>query len=171
MPDPGTSQYRKVRTVIQLVVLAVVAVFLFPRIEWSGRKTTVGELATVKGLQSGLMFEARVDTGAALSSIHCLAIEIPDEADDPRENLRKVARVKIANASGDEAWIETKLIDYAAIRTSDATKYRYHVRLRLRCADVEKETLVTLKDRSAMRYKLLLGRNFLADEFVVDVSN
>ena len=170
MFDPGTSEYRKIRTVIQLAVLAIVVVYLVPRIGWFGSKTTVGELAIVEELQSGLVFEARVDTGAALTSIHCLAIEIPEEANDPRENLRKAARIKIANAKGDEAWLETQLVDYAAVRTTDATGHRYHVRLKLSCQSVEKETLVTLKDRSEMKFKLLLGRDFLKDEFIVDVS-
>jgi hypothetical protein len=35
---------------------------------------------------------------------------------------------------------------------------------------VEKKVLVTLNDREQMKYPLLLGRNFLRDDFLVNVS-
>jgi hypothetical protein len=35
---------------------------------------------------------------------------------------------------------------------------------------MEKKVLVTLNDRENMKYPLLLGRNFLRDDFVVNVS-
>ncbi len=44
------------------------------------------------------------------------------------------------------------------------------VRLKLRYEDVEKKVLVTLKDREKMTYPLLLGRNFLSGDFLVDVT-
>jgi hypothetical protein len=35
---------------------------------------------------------------------------------------------------------------------------------------VEKKVLVTLNDREKMKYPLLLGRNFLRNDFLVNVS-
>lgn len=97
-------------------------------------------------------------------------MHIADESDEPRENVGKAIELTIGNGREQYAAINTTIADYAQVRTSDATTHRYYVRLRLRCADVEKETLVTLKDRTTMRHKLLLGRDFLANDFVVDVS-
>lgn len=133
-------------------------------------KTTLGETARVTELDSNLTFSARVDTGAAVSSIHCVEMHIADESDEPRDNVGKPVELTIGNGREQYATINTTIADYAQVRTSDATTHRYYVRLRLRCADVEKETLVTLKDRTTMRHKLLLGREFLASDFVVDVS-
>ena len=36
--------------------------------------------------------------------------------------------------------------------------------------DFRKEVLVTLNDRTDMEYPLLLGRNFLRGDFLVDVA-
>lgn len=47
---------------------------------------------------------------------------------------------------------------------------RYLVRLTLSAMGVRKTILVNLRDRSQLRYKLLLGRNWLADDFLVDVD-
>jgi hypothetical protein len=44
------------------------------------------------------------------------------------------------------------------------------VRLTLSCQGIEKDTLVSLNDRSEMQYPLLLGRDFLSDDFAADVS-
>jgi hypothetical protein len=48
--------------------------------------------------------------------------------------------------------------------------HRYKVRLTLQWKDVRKEVLVTLNDRTDMEYPLLVGRNFLRGDFLVDVS-
>jgi hypothetical protein len=44
------------------------------------------------------------------------------------------------------------------------------VLLTLRWKDFEKEVLVTLNDRTDMEYPLLIGRNFLRGDFLVDVA-
>jgi hypothetical protein len=44
------------------------------------------------------------------------------------------------------------------------------VPLTLRWKGVEKTVSVTLNDRNGMEYPLLLGRNFLRGDFVVDVD-
>ena len=48
--------------------------------------------------------------------------------------------------------------------------HRYKVRLTLQWKDVRKEVLVTLNDRTSMDYPLLIGRNFLSGDFLVDVD-
>ena len=47
---------------------------------------------------------------------------------------------------------------------------RYKVLLTLKWNDVDKEVLVTLNDRADMEYPLLIGRNFLRGDFLVDVA-
>jgi len=44
------------------------------------------------------------------------------------------------------------------------------VPLTFRWKSMEKEVLVTLSDRNHMEYPLLLGRNFLRGDFLVDVE-
>ena len=58
----------------------------------------------------------------------------------------------------------------SAVRTTTDDDERYKVRLNLRWQDVEKKVMVTLSDRDKMKYPLLLGRNFLRGDFLVDVD-
>ena len=133
----------------------------------------IGETAVVREVNTGLEFEARVDTGAATSSIHVDAddVVIVDESPKPDENIDKLVRVRLDNGDGKKAWVETKIEDYAEVRSANGAEHRYLVRLPLQFGDIQKIAIVNLKDRSTMKYRLLLGREFLKNDFLVDVAS
>lgn len=133
-------------------------------------KTIIGATVDVTELQSGLVFKARVDTGASISSLHCRELVIDDEADEPAENSNKKVRFLVEDSQGEKKWLESTTLGYSGVRNSSGVSNRYRVRLRLSCRGTEKDAIVSLNDRSEMVYPLLLGRDFLEDDFVVDVS-
>jgi hypothetical protein len=130
----------------------------------------IGATTVVTEVSSGLPLPARVDTGATTCSVHCEALEIKDAHRDPKENIGKPVRFLITNKNGKEEWVEAKIVDHVTVRTSTSESERYKVKLKLRLEDVEKKVHVTLHDRQHMKYPLLLGRNFLRDDFLVNVS-
>jgi hypothetical protein len=133
-------------------------------------KTTVGATVDVTELSSGMTLRARVDTGASINSLHCLDIQIEDTEDEPEKNSNKKVRFLVEGPTGERHWLESTVLGYSGIRSAAGTSSRYLVRLQLTCAGVTKDTIISLNDRSAMKYPLLLGRDFLKDDFVVDVS-
>jgi hypothetical protein len=135
-----------------------------PSVRLIGATTVVTEVST------GLPLSARVDTGATSCSIHCEALEIKDADPDPKVNIGKPVRFLIKQDNGEGEWVEAKIVDHVTVRTSEHEDERYKVSLRLRCENVEKKVHVTLNDRQSMKYPLLLGRNFLRDDFLVNVS-
>ncbi len=131
----------------------------------------IGATTTVTEVSTGLPLPARVDTGATSCSIHCESLEIKNADPDPKVNIGKPARFLIKHKEGgDGEWVEAKIVDHVTVRNAEREDERYKVRLKLRCEDVEKKVLVTLNDREQMKYPLLLGRNFLRDDFLVNVS-
>src|SRR5262249_41907384 len=130
----------------------------------------IGPTTTVIEVSTGLPFAARVDTGATTCAIHCEAFEIKDADPDPKKNIGKPIRFLVKNTTGESKWVETNIVDHVTVRTAAKDEDRYKVRLNLRWADVEKQVGVTLDDRQKMQYPLLLGRNFLRDDFLVNVS-
>ena len=132
----------------------------------------IGETALIKEVSTGLEFEARVDTGAATSSIHVTTDDyvIVDESPKPTDNIDKLVRVRLDNGEGKDAWVETKIEDYTEVRSANGAKHRYQVRLPLQFGDIQKIAIVNLNDRSTMKYRMLLGRDFLRDDFLVDVA-
>lgn len=160
---------------------AIIAVFaLVPHLTWAegspnSPPTTppvhiLGATAIVTEISSGMQFPARVDTGAMSCSIHCDAVEIQRASVNPKENIGKHIRFRTKGADGKPKWVQTKVADFVIVRTADRDEERYKVALRLRCNDVEKNVLVTLNNREKMSYPMLLGRNFLRDDFLVNVS-
>jgi hypothetical protein len=135
-----------------------------PRVRLIGATTLVTEVTT------GLPLAARVDTGATSCSIHCETFEIKDAHPDPKENIGKPVRFLLRNKDGEDLWVESKIVDHVTVRTAERDDERYKVRLQLRWEDVEKKVVATLNDRQRMKYPMLLGRNFLRDDFLVNVS-
>jgi hypothetical protein len=109
----------------------------------------IGATTVITEVSTGLPLPARVDTGATCCSIHCDELEIKDAAPEPKDNIGKPVRFLIRHKEGDDEdkgeWVEG-------------------------WEDVEKKVLVTLNDRQHMKYPVLLGRNFLRDDFLVNVS-
>ncbi len=135
-----------------------------------GDKLVVGETARITVAEAGLEFLARIDTGARVTSIHALDIEIEGGAENKRANKGKPVTFRVINADGGERVLESTIVDVASVRNAQGTEYRYVVELTLVWEGFEKPVQVNLRDRSAMTYKLLIGRNWLANDFLVDVD-
>lgn len=139
--------------------------------ESHGAKRTIGATAEIVEKAWGVTLPARVDTGAHTCSIDAEQVEVRDAAEDEKQNVGKQIRFLMRGGDEGSDWIETKITGYATIMTADGREAtRYEVRLTLMWHDFEKEVKVTLNDRSKLPYPLLLGRNYLRDDFVVDVS-
>lgn len=130
----------------------------------------IGATTVVTEVSTGLPLAARVDTGATSCSIHCAAIEIRGAHSDPKHNIGKPVRFLVKHGSAEGKWVESKIVDHVKVRSAEREDQRYKVALQLRWEDMEKVVLATLNDRKNMRYPMLLGRNFLRDDFLVNVS-
>lgn len=137
-------------------------------------KQIIGATATLRETSSGLAFPARVDTGAATCSLHVEKLEIQDKSAKRTGNVGKTARFLLRDAEGNTKWVEAPIAAAVRVKSSSLRggeyDHRYKVRLTLEWKTCRKEVLVTLNDRTNMDYPLLVGRNFLAGDFLVDVS-
>lgn len=133
-------------------------------------KRIIGPTTIIAEAKSELDFKARVDTGATTTSLHVEEWAIEDESPEMAENVGKKIRIQVKNHRDESQWIESRIQEIGTVKTSAMDEQRYKVKLTLRWNDVKKRVLVTLNDRSRMQYPLLLGRNFLQGDFVVDVD-
>jgi hypothetical protein len=138
-----------------------------PRI---AEKRIIGPTTIVAEAHSSLDFKARVDTGAMTTSVHVEEWAIEGESEKMDENIGKKIRFRMKNHKGESQWLESRIEEIGVVRTSEQEETRYKVQLTLCWNDVKKQVLVTLNDRSHMKYPMLLGRNFLEGDFVVDVG-
>jgi hypothetical protein len=174
----GVTTTRRMRAVLPAILLLLGVTSAFaedPAAEAEKKELSIrmiGATALVTEVSTGLPLPARVDTGATCCSIHCAQLVIKDAGEDPKTNIGKPVRFLIQPREGNAKaeWIQAKIVDHVTVRTSESEDERYKVRLKLRVDDVEKKVLVTLNDREKMKYPVLLGRNFLRDDFLVNVS-
>jgi hypothetical protein len=113
-------------------------------------------------------FKARIDSGAATSSINALDIERFER------DGKKWVRFNLTHSTKDKKEvIEAKIVRIAKITQSSnpgKETERLVVSLHVRIGDVAQATEFTLTDRVHMEYPVLIGRTFMQDVVIVDVS-
>ncbi|WP_461521407.1 ATP-dependent zinc protease family protein [Porticoccus sp.] len=126
----------------------------------------IGEVEDVLVDPPGVKLEARIDTGAASSSIHAESIQLVE-----RDGKRYV-RFSVLNPQTKELLdIESKLHRIVRIKQQTGEfERRYVVKLWLSMGEIKEHVDVTLTDRSDFEFPLLVGRNLLTDTAIVDVS-
>ncbi|HEY4651649.1 MAG TPA: RimK/LysX family protein [Pontibacter sp.] len=113
--------------------------------------------------------EAKIDTGAYTSAIHCSDIHEETNADGKR-----VICVELLDPSHPQ-YNHKKLrfaeYDLREIKSSfGEVQERYVIRTTIKLYDEEIEAEFSLSDRSDMKYPVLIGRKLLKGRFIVDVS-
>ncbi len=136
----------------------------------AGEKTIIGDTAWIQIAQLPFAFLARIDTGARTTSIHAVDIRISNASSVAQENIGKTISFKTANRDGKSQTLTAKIVQVSTIRNSQGTEQRYVIELPLSYKHKQKKVRVNLKDRSGMKYKLLIGRNWLSGDFLVDVD-
>ncbi len=106
---------------------------------------------------------ARIDSGARSSSAHCDKIWIEKMAG------KRILCCHFLKRS--HKVVRFEKFKKRKIKSSNGTfQSRYVVQLKIKLGNIAKLTDVTLTDRSTMNYTVLLGRKFLTNDFLIDVS-
>jgi hypothetical protein len=156
---------QKAPAVFLLATLAITA----PAAE-AVEKKIIGatEMLTVE--EAGLSFLGRMDTGAATTSIHAVDIEIAGSLPKGADCTGLPVAFTVVNERGETCRLTSRVEKTEVIRTSEGREERLFVFLTVSWQGEEKRVLVNLNDRSAMKYRLLLGRNWLENDYLVDVA-
>lgn len=132
-----------------------------------GGKEIIGAIEWLYMDPPGRHFRARVDSGAETSSLSASdLIEFERDGDE-------WVRFTFQHDSADESVeFELPIKRTVLIRqvSSDTPMRRFVVELDIRLGQQLQTTEFTLTDRSNMTYPVLLGRAFLMDLYVIDVS-
>ena len=156
---------KTVVTILCLFALCVAAVnALVPR------KTTIGETAWIGVEGVPFPYLARIDTGARVTSMHAMNLTIEKGSDTARENIGKKVSFQTRNRDGKSMTIIAPIVEVSTVKNSQGVEQRYVIELLLSWKDIQKKVAVNLRDRSRMNYKLLIGRNWLSKDFLVDVD-
>jgi hypothetical protein len=109
---------------------------------------------------------ARIDTGAAATSLHAEDIQLVE-----KDGKRWVHFTLLDPKTSQKVNVEQRLRRKLVIKQSDnEVQHRYVVRLWITLADTRSLVDVTLTEKENMEYPLVIGRNLLVDTVIVDVS-
>ncbi len=127
------------------------------------KKIVIGRDEMVKFPDLGIgLVDGRVDTGARTSSMHAHNIELFDKGEE------RWVRFDFEEYLG----LEARLWKQKYVRSSNGKKEsRFFIRTHVKFANGKKyPILMSLTDRSKMKFPVLLGRRLLAGRFIVDVD-
>lgn len=126
----------------------------------------IGQIEYVDIYPTGLRQKARIDTGAETTSIDARDITAFE-----RDGKSWVQFSVVDRVSGEAVNFKLPIERTVLIKRhgADHTR-RYVVSMRLALGDLRDNVEVTLADRSQFDYPVLIGRNFMQGQAVVDVS-
>ena len=137
--------------------------------KWKPQKKTIGRRELVDFPELELEeIEAKIDTGAYTSAIHCHNIR------EEYERGRPVIKVELLDPSHpayNDKTLTFREFELRDIRSSFGdVQERYVIQTTIRLFGRDLTAFFSLTDRSDMRYPVLIGRTLLQGNFVVDVS-
>lgn len=115
---------------------------------------------------SGL--EAKVDTGAYTSAIHCSRIYVHS-----KDNKEKLCFKIPTNTLSEQSTTLYEMENFSrkVIKNSfGEVEERYIIKTKIRLGKKTILSTISLSDRESMRFPVLIGRRFLKGQFLVDVS-
>lgn len=120
-------------------------------------KTTIGLVEEIILLPWGIKIPARIDTGAAGSSLDVRGLTVKGE----------IAEFKLPPKYG-SALIRLPIVGWQKVRSAESRERRPIAEIDLCVGPKKLRARVNLNDRSQVQYPFLLGRNILKENFVVD---
>jgi hypothetical protein len=140
-----------------LIFLLVLILLLLSGIGDAGEKITIGDVEDVVLMPWGVRLPARIDTGAATSSLDARDLRVKNS----------VAEFKLPKKYGSQQ-LYLPVIGWRNIRSADFKERRPVVEITFCLGAKILHVEVNLNDRSTVKYPLILGRNALKDYFIVD---
>ncbi len=126
----------------------------------------IGQLEHVIIMPPGIELKARIDTGAQTSSLNAL-----DLTEFERDGKPHVRFNIIDPKTGKPIELVRQIRKHTRIKEHDnESQRRPVVKMRVILGSIDQRVSFTLIDRSNFKHQVLIGRNFLRDFAVVDVS-
>ena len=130
------------------------------------QKKIIGRREIVSILDLELInLDAKIDTGADSNSLHCDDIYIDDE------NFVHFTLLDKVHPAYHTKKIKLPLYKIKRVKSSNGTvQIRASIKVDILFYNKRYTTIISLTNRSDMKYPMLIGRKFLANRFLVDVS-
>ncbi len=128
-------------------------------------RVVLGRVEWVTISSQNIRVKARIDSGAATSSIHATKIE------EKTMDGKRYVQFETLDEDNKPYVLLKEVIKSARIKSATGgMESRYVVSMKINIGNQDHDIKVNLTNRDHMKYKFLVGRNLLIGNFVVDVS-
>jgi len=150
----------KMRNSIRLILFCTCMIFFMcGGAMGEEKKITIGVVEDIILMPWGIKLPARIDTGAAMSSLDARDIVIKNET----------VEFKLPKKYGGKQ-LSLPIVGWRTVRSSEARDQRPVVMMEFCLGSKLIRTQVNLNDRSGVRYPFLVGRKALQKDFVLDCN-
>jgi hypothetical protein len=125
----------------------------------AAEKIRLGAVENVVLLPWGVLMPARIDTGAATSSLDARNLTVKG----------KMVEFNLPSQYGGRR-VSLPILKWKTIKSAEALDHRPVVIIELCIGSRRVRTHVNLNDRSNVRYPLIIGRNTLSHDFLIECS-
>lgn len=150
----------------QTFVAVIVGFGLITAAQEAASERTIGWIEHVRIQPESLVMRAKIDTGADNSSLHASNMRVY------QVNGEQMVRFDVENRDGEMARFELPLVRMAQIKRRGGAEplERPVVNMKLCIGNTLQVAEVNLADRGNFQYRMLIGRSYLGDQFVVSSS-
>ena len=130
-------------------------------------KLVVGWIEKIQILPENILLHAKIDTGADTSSLNVSNLE------ETVRKSKKWVKFTVTTQKGQSVILEKRVHRYVRIKRKGAKSQRRPVvKFDLCLGNIfKRNTQVNLADRKNFKFNMLIGRNFLALDAVVDATH
>ncbi|QOY53536.1 ATP-dependent zinc protease [Candidatus Sulfurimonas marisnigri] len=130
------------------------------------KKKIIGKKELISILDLELYgLDAKVDTGADSNALHCDDIFVDEN------NIVHFKLLDEVHEAYNGKHMQVPLYKMKKIRSSNGKlQHRPSIKVEIELLGEKYSTIISLTDRSDMKYPMLIGRKFLDGKFLVDVS-
>ncbi|MCX5816235.1 MAG: RimK/LysX family protein [Proteobacteria bacterium] len=144
-----------------MLILIVIFLHLLFTITMANDKIIIGTVEDVILLPWGVKLPARIDTGAATSSLDARNLIIKDDS---------MAEFYLPEKYGGGLKLCLPIVDWRTVKSTGEVKKRPVVEMEICIGSKRFRAQVNLNNRSKMTYPMLIGRNILKESFLVDTT-
>lgn len=153
------------KIMLRLLIIAGIIMLGPVYLATAQNKQVVGWVERVRIYPGGLIFRAKLDTGAKNSSLNASHIT------EFKRDGEQWVRFEVTDLHNNTVTIERKAHRVAKIKNNHGKpQERLAVRLGICLGNIYKEVEVNLVDRSDFIYQMLIGRSFIHGNLIVDPS-
>jgi hypothetical protein len=127
-------------------------------------KVVVGRVEWVTVSSQKIRMKARIDSGAASSSIHAKNLQ------EKEMDGKTYVQFETEDDDGKSYMLFKEVVKNTKIRSATGAKTRYVVPLKVILGNKEHDINVNLVDRDKLTYNFLVGRDLLMGKYIIDVS-